>query len=66
MISIMESLADYFDRTKSEKQRSLQRLGHRPTSQALLNSANSTAASTRTRDSQVRSLSIKERPSSAV
>lgn len=30
-----ETLAAYFDRTKSEKQRSLKRLGHRPTSQAV-------------------------------
>jgi hypothetical protein len=48
MMRDMETLAQYFDRTKSEKQRSLRRLGHHslaPTSSR--NSAGSTAASTK-------------------
>jgi len=59
MISGMETLAEYFVRTKNSKQRSLRRLGHR-SSQASASSASSTAASTTTTAYLPRTLSIRE------
>jgi len=66
MISHMETLAEFFDRTKHTAPRSLERLGHHRLAPVSKSSPSSTAESMRTTESQEHSRLISERRSSAV